>query len=54
MNDPAFEQRARGEAVATGENGSLAEGRPLLGIRCNRVIARHKAVDFALAYCDRC
>ena len=40
-------------AVATGDNGLLAQDRPSLGLRCT-VRTRHKAVDLALAYCDRC
>src|SRR5215471_8423908 len=41
------------KAIATGDNCSLAHVGPTLGLRCT-VRARHKAVDFALADCDRC
>ena len=54
MHDPAFERDPPGDGFATGENGSLAQGGPKLGIRCNRLVARHIAVDLALAYCDVC
>jgi hypothetical protein len=40
MHDLAFESHPPGYAVATGENCSLAQNRPMLGIRCNpRVVA---------------
>ena len=50
MHDPAFERHPRGEVVATGDNCSLAQGRPMLGIRCSRLVGGHKAVDLAFAY----
>jgi len=53
MHDPAFEQHPPGDGFATGDNGSLALDRPILGLRRSRR-ARHKAVDLALAYRDRC
>ena len=34
MHDPAFERHPRGHAAATGDNGSLAQFRPKLGLRC--------------------
>ena len=37
MHDPAFERHPTGDAVATGDNGSLAQGRPILGVRCKEV-----------------
>jgi hypothetical protein len=52
MHDPGFERHPAGESVATGDNCSLAQGRPPLGLRCTER-TRHKAVDFALAYRDR-
>src|SRR5215471_14734979 len=53
MRDLAFEQHPAGHAaVPTGENGSLAQDRPILGFRCTGR-TRHIAVDLALAYCDR-
>jgi hypothetical protein len=52
MHDPAFEQHPLGEGFATGDNRSLAQGRPILGLRCTER-TRHKAVDLALAYRDR-
>jgi len=50
MRDPAFEQHPAGHAVAAGENGSLAQGVPILGL-CS--VLGHIAVDLALAYRDR-
>jgi hypothetical protein len=41
-----------GDAVAAGNNGSLAQGLPV-SFRCKRLGGRHIAVDIALAYCDR-
>ena len=35
MHDPAFERHPPGDAVATGDNGSLAQDRPMLGLRCS-------------------
>ena len=52
MHDPAFERHPAGDAVATGDNRSLAQDRPILGVRCTRIVVRHNAVDFALAYPD--
>src|SRR6516162_3626002 len=52
MHDLAFEHHPRGDAVATRNNCSLAQDRPMLGLRCT-VGARHTAVDLTLAYCDR-
>ena len=52
MHDPAFERHPPGDAVATGDECSLALGRPILGLRCTDE-RRHVAVDLALAYCDR-
>jgi len=52
MHDPAVEQHPRGDAVATWDNGSLAQGLPKLGVGCNRLGGRHIAVDLALAYRD--
>ena len=52
MHDPAFEQHPPGDGIAPGDNGPLAQDRPLLGGRCS-VRTRHVAVDLALAYCDR-
>jgi len=52
MHDPAFERHPRGDAVATGDNRSLAHRRPKLGLR-RAERTRHIAVDLALAYCDR-
>ena len=54
MHDPAVEQHPRGDAVATWDNGSLAQGLPKLGVGCNRLGGRHIAVDLALAYRDPC
>ena len=51
MHDFAFERYPPGDAVATGDNGSLAYPRPILGVRCH-IGARHIAVDLALAYAD--
>src|SRR6516164_7982726 len=51
MHDIAFERHPPGYAVSTGDNGSLALDRPILGVRCAER-TRHKAVDLALAYCD--
>jgi len=51
MHDPDLERHPPDDAVATGDNGSLAEGCPMLGVRCK---GRHRAVDLALAYRDRC
>jgi len=51
MHDPAFKRHSPGDAVATGDHGSVAHDRPMLGLRCT-VRTRHKAVDLALAYCD--
>src|SRR6516165_2235541 len=42
---------ATGDAVATWDNGSLAQDRPILGVGCG---GRHKAVDLALAYRNHC
>src|SRR6516165_3027810 len=53
MHDPAFERHSPGEGVATGDNGSLALDRPILGVRCTER-TRHMAVDLALAYRDIC
>jgi len=53
MHDPAFERYPPGERVATGDNFSLAQGRPILRLRCTER-TRHIAIDLALAYCDRC
>jgi len=50
LHNPAFEQHPAGHALATGDNCSLAQGRPILGIRYHRLVARHVAVDLALAY----
>jgi len=52
MHDPAFEQHPAGDGVATGDNRSLAQFRPILGIRYHCLVARHAAVDLALAHCD--
>jgi len=55
MHDSAFENHPPGNAVATGNNGSLAQGLPKLGARCIGLgdrRDRHIAVDLALAYCD--
>jgi len=49
LHDPAFERHPPGDAFAAGDNGSLAQGRPILGIRWR---VRHIAVDLALAYRD--
>ena len=49
MHNPAFERHSPGHAVATGDNGSLAQGRPMLGVQC-RGRTHHKAVDLANAY----
>ena len=57
MHDFAFESHPPGDAVATGDNGSLAQGRPMLGAgsrQGGRHITGHIAVDLALAYRDRC
>src|SRR6516164_1990547 len=51
MNDPAFEQHPAGETIPTGDNRSLAQFHPKLGVRCT-VRTRRKTVDLALAYCD--
>ena len=50
MHDPAFERHPSGDAVATGDNGSLAQDRPILGLYS---VVGHSAVDLALAYPDR-
>ena len=52
MHDPAFERHPPGNAVATGDNCSLARDRPILGPSHCEV--RHIAIDLALAYRDRC
>jgi len=52
MHDPAFERHPCGNAVATGDNSSLTQDLPILGLRCTGR-HRHIAVDPALAYCDR-
>src|SRR5215469_4420781 len=49
MHDPAFERHPSVDAVATGDNGSLAQDRPMLGLRCSHR-TRHIAMDLALAY----
>jgi hypothetical protein len=54
MHDPAFERHPPGEGFATGDNGSLAQDRPMLGVRYSRPSARHIAVDLALAYRNPC
>jgi hypothetical protein len=51
MHDPAFERHPPGHAVATGDNPSLLQDRPIFGFRSGD---RHIAVDLALAYRDRC
>ena len=51
MHNPAFERHPPGEGFATGDNGSLAQGRPKLGDQCR---GRHKAVDLTLPYRDIC
>ena len=33
MHDPAFERHPPGDGVATGDNCSLAQDRPILGVR---------------------
>jgi hypothetical protein len=52
MHDPAFERHPCGNAVATEDNFSLAQYRPILGLSFTGR-HRHIAVDLALAYCDR-
>jgi len=54
MHDPAFERHPADDAVATGDNGSPAQGLPKPGVRCSRLVGRHIAVDLALVYCNRC
>jgi hypothetical protein len=49
MHDPAFERNPPGDAVATGDKSSLAQGRPILGVRCTQR-TRHITEDLALAY----
>jgi len=53
LHDPAFEQHPPDDAVPTGDNGSLAQDRPILKLRSTER-TRHVAVDLALAYYDRC
>ena len=53
MHDPAFERHPPGDAVATGDDGSLAQRSPNTRVRRIRMVDRHVAVDLALAYCDR-
>ena len=49
MHDPAFERHPPGNALATGDDGLLAQDRPILGLRCTQR-ARHRAVGLALTY----
>ena len=51
MHDPAFERRPPGDAVATGDNCSLARIAQYSGSVASG--GRHTAVDLALAYEDR-
>jgi len=50
MHNPAFERHPAGHALAAGDGYSSAQGRPKLGIRYHRLVARHVAVDLTLAY----
>ena len=45
MHGLAFEQHPPGDAVVTGDNGSLARGRPMLGFY---PVVGHRAVDLKL------
>jgi hypothetical protein len=52
MHDPAFERRAPGDGVTTGDSCSLSDDCPILGVRCAERTGR-RAVDLALACVDR-
>jgi len=53
MHDPAFERHPTHDALAAGDLGSLAQERPILGLR-GAERTRHVPVDLTIAYRDPC